>query len=485
MSGFDDDQGSMQAFIRSQMYSIMHPVAEHVREVQAQVQQLAKRVKETDGKIDEHRVCFEQHLDELTALRRTIASTDQNVEKLQNDLGVAHREKERLGADHEVTKTDLAKTAGDLRMTNVLLKQMQQKHEDLDGDVRSLHTGHEKTNRTFAQEVERISQVMEIAHGLNGRTMDMMQSIDDLVRSTAENNRGLQKLAQHHEKTHGALGADLESKQEQLDSIESRLGSTQQDAQSHCEKIRDIEERLRLLKSSLLSVDGEKDSTNGSSRFDREGPETALKVNADLDGVKATLNKLQEVFSTYKDDHSQLLKDLDRRVADNTTRVEGLHVAKESMSEHLKRNDGLLSKLQRNLDALGGQVDMLQQDMKGVQGGHADLAGKVDSQRIALSKTQADLKHTGGIVDSTTENVLHLKGGLAAMDATLSKLGSRYDNCTRNIHGVSRGLADVGKHVAQGDHGMLAPRSPLRNRLPGLVLGSPGSLETTIQSARG
>eukprot|EP00411_Alexandrium_monilatum_P096047 CAMPEP_0175737500 /NCGR_PEP_ID=MMETSP0097-20121207/53989_1 /TAXON_ID=311494 /ORGANISM="Alexandrium monilatum, Strain CCMP3105" /LENGTH=198 /DNA_ID=CAMNT_0017045671 /DNA_START=9 /DNA_END=605 /DNA_ORIENTATION=+ len=128
------------------------------------------------------------------------------------------------------------------------------------------------------------------------------------------------------------------------------------------------------------------------------------------------------------------------------------------MSEHIKKHDLLISKAQRSLDAVGGQVEMLQADAKGLQAGQVELASKADAQRISLSKTQADLKHTNGALDGTNENLLHLKDALAAMDVTVTKLGTRYDSCTRNLHGVGRGLADVGKHVTQGDHGMLAPR---------------------------
>jgi len=456
----DAEQSTMQAFIRSQMYSIMHPVAEHVREVQAEVQQLAKRLKEADGKVDDNRTCYAEMHNELLSLRKTIASTDANVEKLQVDFGISVRDREKLSADHEATKSDLAKTAGELRTTNVLVKSLQQKSEDLEGDVRSLHTGHEKVGRTLAMEAEKIAQTMELTASLNNRMLDIVAGIDRLSRSGAETDHTLHKWIQQFEKNNAAVSTELGTHQEHIDSIESRLGASQQSIQVNTEAIRGLEERLRLLKAALQSDDGGDlaGSSRSHSRFERETPETTLKVHSDLDGLKASLNKLQELLNSYKDEHSQLLKDLDRRVGDNTTHVEGLQAAKESMSEHLKKHDVLISKTQRSLDAVGGQVDMLQADTKALHVNQTDLGNKVDAQRISLTKNQADLKHTNDTVDSANENLLRIKDALAAMDVTVSKLGSRYDSCSRNVHGVGRGLADVGKHVTQGDHGMLAPK---------------------------
>jgi len=482
----EEDQQTMQAFIRSQMYSIMHPVAEHVREVQAQVQQLAKRVTASDGKIEEHRVCMENQHDECLNLRRSLSQHDASLEKLHDGLDLAHREKDKLGTDHETTKSDLSKVAADLRTTNSLLKAMQQKVEDHDADVVSLHTGVEKMGRTFALEAEKGAQTAEFANGLNVRQMEMMQRLDELARSAVETNRGLHKLTQHCEKVHGTTNAELARQQEHIDSIEGRLAPTMQDVQVNKEAIRAIEEKIRLLRASL-HIDGEgSDGSMDASRSESGSMDVIPKLQSDIEGLKGTLNNLQELFNSYKEDHVQVHKDLDRRIGDNNARLEGLlQAAKESLSEHLRRHDNLLSKVQHSLDVVGGQVDMLQQDTKSMQSAHGDLASKVDGQRILLTKTQADLKQTGGLVDAANESLLHLKGGLAAMDVTVSKLGSRYDSCTRNVHGVGRGLQDVGRHVAHGDHGMLPPKSPLTRRLPNLNLSSTGgSLDGSMQSAR-
>jgi len=475
-----EDEQTMQAFIRSQMYSIMHPVAEHVREVQAQVQQLAKRVTATDGKIDETKVCVENQHDEFLGLRRNLSDHDTSLERLKDSLDTAHREKEKLGVDHEITKTDLAKIATDLRTSNALLKAMQQKCEDLEGDVRSLHTGAEKIGKTFAQEAEKIAQTRELANSLNLQQVNIVQRVDELAQSGAEHNKGLHKLARQYEKANGVVNSELARLQEHIDSLDGRLTPSQQDVQANKDAIRNIEERLRLMKTGS---DGATDvSSNPTGKPD--GTDVIAKVQSDIEGLKGTLGNLQDLFTSYKEDHTNLHKDLDRRLGDAVTHLEGLiQAVKEGTGSHLQRHDGHLSKVQRTLDAVGGQVDMLQADQKSMGVNLGDLGNKVDSHRIALTKTQAELKHTGGLVDSANEGLVQLKGGLAAMDTTISKLGSRYDHCTRNVHGVGRGLADVGRHVAQGDHGMLPPKSPQRSRFPSLALGASGGLDGSLHGS--
>jgi len=477
----------MQAFIRLQMHNIMRPVAEHVREVQAQVQQLTKRLNASDLSMEESRLCMEQQHGELFTLRKGLAQTDTHVEKVQNDLGTTHREKDRLGVDHETTKSDLAKLAGDLRTTNILMKDLQQKYEDLHGGLRSLRAGSEKTNRTLAQEAEKTAQIKELVDGLSSRHSEAAKSAEDLTRSGADIGRDLQKLSAQCEKTNASTSADVASLRDHINSVERRLGSTQLNAQTNSDAIRHIEAQLRLLKGSVSSYDGGSDRTAvDASRATalEQRPDGASRVSSDVDGLKASLSKLRELFSHHKDDHLQLIKDLDRRVSNNSSRMDDLHSAKEHMGEHLRKNDAFLAKAQLSLDALGGQVEHLQHDVRGLHASQTDLTNQLNVQRIVVAKTQTDLKRLDGLADAANDNFLHLKEGIANVDGKVSNLGSRYDNCSRNIHGVSRGLADVGKHVAQGDHGLLPPMSPHSRRLPSIGLGNSGHLEGALPSAR-
>jgi len=456
-----DDAGSMQALVRSTVYSIVHPISEHMKELQAQVQQLAKRLKETSDRHEESRLCIERQHEELLNQRKSISNHHNDLEKLRNDLGTTHREKDKLGDDHESTKTDLAKVAADLRTTNALLKVLQQRSDDFDGDIRSLHAGATSTGKLIAEEAERSAQIRELAQSLNGRHFELAKEVGELAQSTAATNTGLHKLTQHCEKTNGALCSELAQHQEHLDSLDGRLVPTQHDIQGHAEAIRSIEEKLRLMKpflDSSSSFGGGADDSSASRSPGGERAETTMKASADVENQKAALNRLSDLFNAYKDESLQLLKDLDRRAGDNTQRLEGLQAAKESMTEHLRKHDGFLSKLQQTLDAVGGQVDMLQADFKGMSTSQTDLAKRVEGQRITLAKTQADLKNTNARLDGADESLLRLKDGLSMTDATVAKLGSRYDSCSRNLNGVGRGLADVGKHVHQGDHGMLAPK---------------------------
>lgn len=463
-----EDSGTMQALVRSQVYNIVHPISEHMREVQAQVQQLAKRLKETDGRLEETKASMDQKCDEFLSVRRSISNHDTHLEKLQDAMGIAQREKEKLGADHAATKADLSKVAAELRATNALLKSLQQKSEDFDTDIRSLHASATSAGKLVAEEAERSAQTRELAHSLNVRQNDMFKDISELLRSVNENNQGLHGLTQHCEKSNGVLSAELSKHQEHLDSLEGRVIPAQSNIQTNAEAIRRLEERLRLLQPfldptsdaevfSYTRTDGSQMHCSQSGGGDRAEGNSKAQRDA-MENLKASLTRLMDQFNAYKDETSQMLKDVDRRVGDNTHRIEGLQAAKESMTEHLRKHDGFLTKLQQNLDAVGGQVDMLQLDFKGMQAIQTDIGNKVEGHRISLAKTQADLKNTNAHVDTANENLLNIKEGLGAMDVTIAKLGSRYDSCSRSLHGVSRGLADVGKHVHQGDHGMLAPK---------------------------
>merc|ERR1719210_3222898 len=175
-----DDEKSMQSFIRSTMMGMLAPVADHVREMQSQFGQMHKKVSVVSTTVDENRAQLEQQHADVVAFREYMVNVDSDVEKLRSDLAQVHREKQRLHNDHDVTKNDLAKVASNLRTSNVVLKALQQKTEDLDGDVRALQQGAQKMGRAFLEQREQVAQLKEYAENLNGRYTDTLRDMNIL-----------------------------------------------------------------------------------------------------------------------------------------------------------------------------------------------------------------------------------------------------------------------------------------------------------------
>jgi len=119
---------------------------------------------------------------------------------------------------------------------------------------------------------------------------------------------------------------------------------------------------------------------------------------------------------------------------------------------------------------VGEQTDLLHADQQGLSAKQNEAANKQEMQRIALTKAQADLQQNNRELQTVSKQIFALKDGMAETSKDMSKLSSRYDSCTRNILGMSKGFHDMSRHVNQGEHGLLPPKSA--RRLPELRGGS-------------
>jgi len=477
-----DDEKSMQSFIRSHMMSMLTPVADHVREMQNQLGQLQKKVDLASAGVDENRTQLEEQHADVVALRECLVSQDSEVEKLRSDLAQVQREKQRLHGDHDVTKNDLAKVAGNLRTSNVVLKAIQQKTEDLDGDIRTLQQGHQKMAKNILEQGEMVAQNREFAENLNGRHADTVRDLSSVAKAHRDTDATMRDFMHVCENKDAGYHAEFLRITDTTESIETRLGGTQQHVLEAMDGLKLLDAGLRLIRSSL-------DHDEGSSRkvdqlyLWREKTTIALKEQSDnISKLEEALAQVQNTTVSDKENSDHRFRDVDKRINHQGTKLEKLGVAVNLQGESVSRNESSIGKLERGIEALGEQADLMRADHQALRALQNEATNKLEGHRILLSKTQAELQHAGNEIGKTNGAVSTLKDGLAEAHMHVSRLGSRYDACTRNILGMSKGFQDMSRHMNQGEQGLLPPKTP--RKLPELNTALSGRASPNIPSDR-
>lgn len=469
-NGESEDQ-DLHGSIRGQMISIISPMAEHVRDVQDQVKELRKDLAQMDNKERGDRSAIDKNSQEMLTLRDMLKKMDSRLEQLDRDVAVSKREKDRLEVEHEVTKSDVSKLAGNLRTSNVLLKAVQQKTEDLDGDTRSLHSSTSKIGRTLMEHAEKLAQLQDMGEALNGRHLEMVKELGDVARTGTDTQRSLEQIVHDHGKTKAALPLELGRLETKFDSLDLQLSKVEKSVHDTSQAVSNTDMQVGRVQESLGVL---RDGTSRKIDFITKDQVVALMKDrlrgvADLE-VKVDL--LTEATSNEKELVASSLKNVEHTLTAHQIRIERTADVQHRHGEQLKASDNVIGQLHQNLDDLADKAHVLSADQQNLRGLQNDTASKLESHRITLSKTQADLERHGAELDHSKNHISNLRDGIAATNSNMSKLGSRFDHCTKSISDVSRAFQDVSQHVSRGDHGLLRPKTPRSGRLPDIAGGT-------------
>jgi chromosome segregation ATPase len=467
-----DDEQSMQSLIRSTMMTTLQPVAEHVREVQEQLALLSKSVGVINEKSDENKMHLNQHQQDLQALRTSLAKSDSHVDRLQSDLTQTQREKERLYDDHEATKNDVAKVAANLRSSNTVLKSLQSKADDMDTDIGMLQSNAAQTAKQLTEQAEKSAQLQEFAMSLHAKDADLVRDLSDVAKFQSTTDSALRKFIHSCEQADAGVQNELGRLQDHLNSLETRLGGTQQQLLESIDALKLQDAAFRQMRSSLDLGDGkDRDSGRDHSTWRDNALASLADALSNLDRLDKAVGQLQNSTNAHKESSDSQFKDLESKVKTQANNHEKLTGGFNTHGEQIKKLEVHVGRLQRGLEAVGEQADLLHADQQGLRVAHNDAVNKQELHRIALAKTQADVQSAHKELHATSKHVHNLRDGLSDTNLNLSKVGGRYDTCTKSMLGLSKGLQDISRHVTQGEHGLLPPKSA--RRLPELSMGAP------------
>jgi len=355
------------------------------------------------------------------------------------------------------------------------LKALQAKTEDINTDIRNLQGATAKSASKLQDNEEKTAQLREFTENLSGRHADLVREVGNVSQANATTDSALRKFIHSCEQADAALQNELARLDDHLGSLEGRLGKTQT-------QLIEVSDSYKVLDATWKQLKGTFDIDTGNRNVDtfqswRDHAATALsEALSNIDRIDKTLGQLNTTVISDKEGADAQFRDLESRLKVNVSKVESVGNGLQAQGEQIRKIEVNVSRMQKGLEALGEQADLLHADQQGLRSAHNEALNKQELHRIALAKTQADLNHANKEIHHASKQVFALKDGMADTNKDLNKLGSRYDSCTRNILGMSKGFQDISRHVHQGEHGLLQPKSA--RRLPELRGTSrPGSPE--------
>jgi len=462
-----EEESHTQDFIRSHMMSILHPVAEHGRELESQVNQLSQALSATDALVSGSQAANKQHDQDVEALRSGFAQLGRQVEKLQAELSRSNREKSRLDTDHELTKADLTKAVGHVRSSGDTLKALQKKVEDMDADMGALRVANGQTNRSLMGFEEGLNQLRDLHEGLNGRQVDMVKDMGDISRFGVENHRNLQNFRDEYNRDKQAGQHERCQIRDHAQTLDNRLGYVQLENQAQADTLKNLEAQVKLLKASVEEEDGASRRMDALQTGQSDISKKFQDMSERLACSEAKVAGLHGLVHAEKDRIATIHKDMDGKTLLNAHRMDSFDERQRRQEENATRSDQAIEALQQGQEKLEETDQALDRRLQNFRSWQTTASPKIESNGVQVAMAQADMQQTKAQLESVNGALDALKQEIASLSLTLSKVSSRYDSCNKSIQGLSKGFADTFRHVVHGEHGMIAPKtSPGSGRLP-------------------
>lgn len=399
----------MISFLRKQMVSIITRVAEHVREVQDEVQELKRDLAQRDDKergekiatdknsqemsmvhdllkkmeshLEQEKTAIDKNSQEVSTLHDLLKKMDCHLGKLDRDVATSKREKDRLEAEHEATKSDLV--------------------------------------------------------ALNERHRRIENELSDVARTGRDTQCSTQQLVRDLRKAEAALPLEVGRLEKLIDSV--KLEHTSR-------AVSNTEIKAQLFQESL---DYQEDT---SKKLDEliswKGQAVALMKDTSraVADLKADLKLPTEATSDQKD-MAKSFRSVEKTLNSHQVRIEQNVDVQHRHEKQLRVSENGIGQLQESLSDLREQVQLLSTKV-------FHLGGFFKHRNVTLSKPPPpEVDHP------------KLPSPKSPKASNTLKLSSRFDHPTKNLSEGPRAVSRSVHHA--DDHGLHRPKTPRLPDVPG------------------
>jgi len=481
--GSNDGQGCsnqeeeyMQNFVRNHMTSILFPLAEHVREIQAQLEAVTRdfAVAE-DARADQKQKLSDQVYKELTDLANGLQQTNARLEKAE--LAIAPPEPDQQEAVQDNTHVDLKKAVADIRALERKVTDMQGSSQELDDKFQALQLSSTKTGKQVVEHGETLNQLNDLYKCLSYRLVDIDKDVGNSAKLHKRNERSIASFHASYEQQKEEDQKQFARLNDEWISFDDRLGDTNRNLQREADRLISSQQDIQALKKA---VDSERTSAVKLEALQKR----LLEVVASVKAQSEQLVKVDEEVDRFKKDHlaekrtmTDLIQELCRQASTHASDIHLLEETQVKQGDMMKKTDRCLTDFHVQFTDLKSLAEQTNKEVLAIGVWQKDSTAKMGSQRAAVQKAQADAQQAFKEVDAVNIQLNALRDDLGNVNGTLAQLSSNYDFCSKNMQGLSKGLQETYRHVVMGERGMLAPRNSL-TASPGRLRPSTGGTRT-------
>lgn len=457
----DEDENTMQGFIRRNIVSILHPVGEHIRELQQQIQHMKKDVALIDADVRRNKDSLEQHDRDLLAAKAGATQTNARLDKLQTEFVKSNEDRRMLESDHEKTKTGLTNNDNRLQNLNATVRVLQQRNDDLDANVCSLKVNLSKAEKNLVCQGKSLSNLKDSHEDLLNRHSNTEAKLEETQNNSGSTNRDLLKHVKLFEHQREDDAVNIKRLNDFVANLQNMLDDANGGLSKQANEIKLVEAGVQQLRQVLDHENGASKKIETLQLKQCEMNRVLNKCDERLDAIE---NNVQEQLNTIDNDREYVhiqMQEQQEKINTTVFDIASLETAQQRYGKEISSIRDIVActdKLQRDHKKLQEQADSTEQEVMKLSMIQKAATSSLENHTHKHKRAQEDLQQMTKEVDSTIQG---LKGELGTVKSVLTKLGAHYDSCNQNIQGLSKGFQDAHRHIVNPDGGML-PRKPSR-----------------------
>eukprot|EP00928_Gymnodinium_smaydae_P031936 TRINITY_DN23273_c0_g1_i1.p1 TRINITY_DN23273_c0_g1~~TRINITY_DN23273_c0_g1_i1.p1 ORF type:complete len:513 (-),score=144.37 TRINITY_DN23273_c0_g1_i1:56-1594(-) len=481
-----DEETYMQGFIRSQMLSILRPVAEHVHQLRSQQEMLGQQLMALDGRVDEVKAQQAESTQDALSVRCAISETHARMEKVQDSISLVQREQSALNADHKATKIALGKTMTSLNKSEASAATMQQQLQYMDKDLHALQMRMTESSRLFASLSDGLSETRESVEDLQSRHESLARECSDAGRGLTQTRRDLDNFLHNYEESENGGRAQINNLKDGLRAIEKRFADNVRDDSIQERALKALECRIVKIEASL---GGHRNPDGGIGKIDKITTTlktTAATLKEQLERVHKLEDEMRAINGRVTSEHEVVwneFKDLDTRLSTTKAALDFLDARIEESQQRdedrITKTEGEMERLVISQGKLEQSTDSALQEVFSLQRWQTDVTSKLQWSAHEIQNIREDMTRAGREFDESKKAMQGMREDISSANMRAAKEKIRTESVRKSLNGMSKGFEDTYRHVAVDDQGFFgfpgSQRSSLISALPVLGLGGPTS----------
>jgi len=319
----------------------------------------------------------------------------------------------------------------------------------------------------------------------NDRHLDMVNNLDNVSKACYATDHAVKQFMLTYNGADNSRRAELKSIEDRISQHDNAISTFHKDFlkvdSGLSAAVGDIHKMMEVLNMQEARADKDKAVDEKEAELMKRHQEannriedlllkfqfinmTIKSTNERLVESEATISAYRSDFETEKTYVADLVQTQQRHLEQAKAELSRVEMSMVLLRDQVTGNYRAIPKLladqkqvREHSDRVEGELRKVEDELK------VHVKSQLERHEIELRRSESDIRVVFKDIEASKESMKHLKGEMAATNLNLSKLGTRYDSVHNTVMGMSKGIADTSRHVAQGENGMLAmPTQGLR-----------------------
>lgn len=458
----------MQMFVQQHLVGILSPLAEHIREVQQQVQTVRDEFLGKSVAIGKNSVQVKEHGDLLLALKREMDQVNAAVAKSQIENSKMIEVMSKAHADRiQGLQVQFDQEYFTMRTR---IDELEAFGKDSGARTAALETSCEVLGTTSAAHTAQVQTLEESCDRNNHCWLGLSDRLEVTRHHADEISQELQRLKLQVASFQNEAVDGRTRTNRRLDQLQTELAE-------QLEEMRAVQERLTTSETGLNRVIHDFSSMEAHMVHDEEEEAENKKGQSALERLGKRLAKMRDELTTLSQQlHDRAMGELQIVVATvennamstehNASAIESLEGKLNELRQHLDRETAAVAEQGRHQVALlGGRTDAAEADLERLSSDQQATSAMLDVRRIEIEKMRAAYQTTHSQVQVLTGDVNGLSSQFGVAEQEMSSMARRLDLAHDFLQGFGKGLQDTHQQVLDGKSGMLPYKEVLRPKL--------------------